>query len=138
VFAHVTKVYPFVSVSVKIELLLVQKVYVDNSNNISLDTLRNNTFHTCFDGTSVIISVTYFEITVEFIARDCNQFATLQLQYCVHKSLHIRRTGTYKESVTFMCFTCFKVGFLLFYIHRFFKFNLKLSSRRFQELETIR
>ena len=37
-------------------------------------------FQTCFDGTSIIFSVTYFEIAVEFKARDLTKFVTLRLR----------------------------------------------------------
>jgi len=53
--------------------------------------LRNNT--------SAIISVTSFEITVEFVARKYNEFVTLRIEYCLHKSLNIWRGGTHKENV---------------------------------------
>ena len=43
--------------------------------------LRNNT--------SAIISVTSFEITVEFVAREYSEFVTLRIEYCLHKSLNI-------------------------------------------------
>ena len=71
-----------------------------------------------------------FQITVEFIVREYKEFVTLRLQCCVHKSLNIWRGEAYKESDRFMFHLLIKVGILPFYMHRFFKFNLKPSSRR--------
>ena len=114
---------------------------LDSSNNIDsrINITTSLIFQTCFDGISVIFSVTYFEMALEFKA-----YAILQSSlHCVVNIAYLNKTkqtlsSLEGESQVNVFHLLVEIELLPFYKHGFLKPYLVLSGCRVQDLEAIR